>query len=108
MKALIGLAVGIIFGYPSNISADTKIFAVILMAALDSILGGFCAKFESRFSDTVLITGFLINSVFGLILIFIGNIFEIELYYITLLVLGLRIFKNLSALKERLLKNYCG
>ena len=108
MKALIGLAIGIILGYLSNISADTKIFAVILMAALDSILGGFCAKFDTKFSDTVLITGFFVNTLFGMTLIFVGNIFEIELYYIALLVFGLRIFKNLSALKEHLLKNYCG
>ncbi len=107
MKALIGLTTGIILGYLSNISADTKIFTVILMAALDSILGGFCAKFEAKFSDAALIAGFLFNSLFGLALVFIGNIFELELYYIALFVLGLRIFKNLSAIKERLLKNYC-
>ncbi|MBQ7705588.1 MAG: hypothetical protein IJT73_09215 [Selenomonadaceae bacterium] len=41
---------------------------------------------------------------FGLILILSGNFFKLELYYIALLIFGLRIFKNISAAQKLFLK----
>ncbi|MBQ7705589.1 MAG: DUF1290 domain-containing protein [Selenomonadaceae bacterium] len=104
MKALIGLTAGFFLGYIFQVPVDEKIFAVIMLAAIDSICGGFSAKLNSNFNDTILICGFFTNLIFGLILILLGNFFELELYYIALLIFGLRIFKNISAAQELFLK----
>ena len=106
MKALIGLAAGFFLGYALQVPIDEKISAVIILAALDSICGGIAAKLNLNFSDMILISGFFTNLIFGLILIFFGNFFGIELYYIALLIFGLRIFKNISAVKNFFLKKY--
>lgn len=106
MKALIGLAAGFFLGYALQVPFDEKISAVIILAALDSICGGIAAKLNLNFSDIILISGFFTNLIFGLILIFFGNFFGIELYYIALLIFGLRIFKNISVIKGFLLKKY--
>lgn len=104
MKPLVGLIAGMIFGYILQIPADEKICAVIMLVAIDSICGGVVAKLNSNFSDKILICGFAVNLIFGMILIFLGNFFEINLYCIALLIFGLRIFKNISILKSFFLK----
>lgn len=106
MKPLIGLIVGIFLGYILQVPANEKICAVIMLAAIDSLCGGISAKINLNFSDKILISGFLINLIFGLFLISLGNFFGINLYCIALLIFGLRIFKNISALKDFFLKKY--
>ena len=106
MKPLIGLVAGIFLGYVVQIPADEKICAVIMLAAVDSICGGFTAKINLSFSDRIFICGFIVNLAFGFILILVGNFFEMDLYYIALLIFGLRIFKNISVMKKFALKRY--
>ena len=106
MKVFIGLATGIFLGYVFQVPVDEKFSAVILLAAVDSICGGIAAKLNFNFNDSILIGGFLTNLIFGLILILLGNFFDLELYYIALLIFGLRIFKNISAIKGIFLKKY--
>ena len=114
MKALIGLTVGIFFGYIFPISINKEFLAVILLAAaekgipviiMEPLREGIAAKLHLNFSDKVLIGGFFTNLIFALALILLGKIFNLELYYIALLIFGLRIFKNISAVKEFFLKN---
>lgn len=104
MKILGGLLFGIFLGFIVQVPVDGKISAVIIMASADSICGGIAAKMHLTFNDTILIGGFLTNLIFGLILILLGNFLGVDLYYIALLILGLRIFKNISAVKEIFLK----
>jgi len=106
MKALAGLAAGFFLGYALQVPLDEKFSAVIILAALDSICGGAAAKLNLNFSDTILISGFFTNLIFGIILILLGNFFKIDLYYIALLIFGWRIFKNISAVKKFFLKKY--
>ena len=97
-KAMGGLIFGIFLGYVLQIPLDEKICAIIFLTATDSICGGVVANINKNFSNRILIFGFLTNTIFGLILIFFGNFFGIDFYYIAIFILGLRIFKNFSAL----------
>ena len=103
-RAIGGLIFGIFLGYILQIPADEKICAIIFLTATDSICGGVVARLQENFSNKILIFGFLTNTIFGLGLIFLGNFFGIELYYVAIFILGLRIFKNFSALNGVLLK----
>ena len=60
--------------------------AVNLLAAADAAVGGF-----------------FVNVVFAAALLILGKIFGVEMYLVALVAFGLRIFKNLTALKNRLL-----
>ena len=106
IKVFIGLIVGIFLGFNFQVPLSEEIFTVIMLAATDSICGGVVAKFNLNFNDSVLICGFFTNLIFALILIFLGNFFEMKLYYIALLIFGLRIFKNISTLKGIFLNKY--
>lgn len=103
-RAMGGLFFGIILGYVLQIPANEKISAIIFITATDAIFGGVVAKLQQNFSNRILIFGFMTNTIFGMSLIFLGNFFEIELYYIAIFIFGLRIFKNFSVLKSFLLK----
>lgn len=106
LKVAGGLLFGIFLGYIFQVPVDEKFSTVIIMAAADSICGGAVAKLNLNFSDTILIGGFFTNLIFAIILILLGNFFGVELYYIALLIFGLRIFKNISAVKEIFLKKF--
>ena len=99
-RAIFGLIVGIFLGYILQIPADGKICAVIFLAAADSLFGGIAAKVNQNFSNRILIFGFMTNTIFGLCLIFFGNIFGIDFYYIAIFIFGLRIFKNFSVINS--------
>ena len=101
-KALGGLIFGIILGYILHIPANEKVCAIIFLSALDAIFGGIAAKLNLTFSNRILISDFFANTIFGLLLIFFGNFFGIDLYYVAIFIFVLRIFKNFSTLKQAL------
>ncbi len=103
MRAAAGLIAGIILGSLVEISVTGgEVLAVMLLAAADAVVGGFCAKFRAEFSDTKLLGGFFVNVVFAAALLILGKIFGVEMYLVALVAFGLRIFKNLTALKNRI------
>ena len=111
MRPLAGLIAGIILGSAPEISAavlSPEFLLAVFLAAADSLLGGICAGLDKKFSDAVLFAGFAVNVVFAAVLIWLGKIFGVELYYLALLIFGLRIFKNLTTLKNWLAQKYLG
>lgn len=109
MKPLAGLIAGIFLGSAPEISAavlSSAFLLAVFMAAVDSLLGGICAGLDKKFSDAVLFAGFAVNVLFAAALIWLGKIFGVELYYLALLIFGLRIFKNLTTLKNWLAQKY--
>lgn len=106
-KALIGFVAGVTLGglCPITIpAACNKLFSVVLLVAFDSVFGGLRAAFHARFNDAVFISGFITNATFATFLVFLGDRLALDLYYVVLLVFGLRIFKNLAGLRRHLLK----
>lgn len=105
MRAAAGLIAGIILGSLVEISVTggaAEVLAVMLLAAADAVVGGFCAKLRAEFSDTKLLGGFFVNVIFAAALLALGKFFGVEMYLVALVAFGLRIFKNLAALKNRL------
>ena len=108
IKILIGLIAGVVLGYLCPVAvtgANAKLFSVILLVALDSLFGGLRAALKKNFNDALLISGFTINAVFAGLLVLLGENLALDLFYVVLIILGLRIFKNLAALRRHLLKN---
>lgn len=111
LKILAAVAAGIFFGRAAGISAagvQAELLAAVLLAALDSVLGGICARLTKTFSDALLLSGFFVSVLFAAALIALGEILGLELYYIALLIFGLRIFKNLASIRNLLAQKYLG
>ena len=107
--AIIGLILGIILGFlfPWSIPvAYSKLFSIALMASLDSVFGGLRAAGDGNFDDKIFISGFFSNALLAAFLVSIGDHMGIDLYYVALLALGLRIFNNLGRIRQHLLKKH--
>ncbi|WP_298705848.1 small basic family protein [uncultured Veillonella sp.] len=101
-----GLIIGILLGVMSPIEISpiyAKYTSVALLAALDSVFGGTRAALERVFNLSIFLTGFFSNSLLAALLVFLGNIVGIDLYYVALISFGLRLFQNMAAIRRLVL-----
>ena len=99
---LLGLALGFITkaSVPAHLAPYT---AVALLAAFDSVLGGFRAALDGVFDDVIFVSGLLSNALLAALLAFVGDRIGINLYLAALVAFGVRIFQNLAILRRILL-----
>ena len=84
--AIIGLIIGAILGWiaPLHIPASYSNYtSVAVLAALDAVFGGSRAALE-----------------LAVILVYVGDLIGINLYYVALIGFGLRVFINVGAIRK--------
>ena len=108
MLALLGLAAGIIIGL--LVEPVLPVFLqpylpIAIVAALDAILGGTRAWLERTFSDRVFAVSFLSNVLIAGLIVFVGDQIGVgsQLSTGVVVVLGIRIFNNASAIRRAVL-----
>lgn len=103
VAVLTGIVIGLLF--PFSLPAEYgKFLAVALLASLDSVFGGMRAAMEEKFDNAIFISGFFVNALLAVLLVFIGARLGIDLYYVASLAFGLRIFQNLAIIRRFFLK----
>lgn len=80
--------------------------AVACLAGLDSVCGGIRSGLEGKFHNEVFITGFIFNILTAFFLAWLGDQIFIDLFLAVALVLGARIFTNLSLIRRFLLTKW--
>ncbi|MBC7327136.1 small basic family protein [bacterium] len=78
--------------------------SVAILASLDSIMGGIRSALERKFDNFVFLSGFFVNSIAAAILVWIGDILGVALYFAAVVAFGVRIFQNLSLIRRLLLR----
>ena len=98
----IGVAAGIYSGlvFPAGYSAYV---AIGILACLDSVLGGVYANMREDFRWKVFATGFVLNAVLAMALIWLGNQLSIDLSIAAVVVYGSRMFNNFSNIRHLIL-----
>jgi small basic protein len=74
--------------------------AVASLAGLDTIFGGFRSGLEGKFNSLVFFTGFISNTLIAFFLAWLGDKIYLNLFLAVALVLGARIFTNLSLIRR--------
>ena len=100
---LLGIAIGLLFPLSMPVEYG-KFLAVALLASLDSVFGGVRSALEEKFDNAVFISGFFVNALLAVVLVFVGDRLGIDLYYVASLAFGLRIFQNLAIIRRFFLK----
>ena len=100
---LLGIAIGLLFPLSMPVEYG-KFLAVALLASLDSVIGGLRSALEEKFDNAVFISGFFVNALLAVVLVFVGDRLGIDLYYVASLAFGLRIFQNLAIIRRFFLK----
>jgi small basic protein len=106
---ILGFGVGLAIGFFAPVSvpvAFSKYLAVALLAGLDSSLGGMRSGFEKQFRLSIFTSGFTFNILMAALLVYLGDLLGIDLYVAAIVVFGMRIFNNITAIRRNLIDKY--
>ncbi len=104
---VVALIIGIIIGIflPVQVTPFyARYIAIVILVALDTIFGGIRSILELKFDATIFLSGFFVNSLLGVVLIFIGDRLGVDLYLAAIVAFGVRIFQNLAVIRRYVIK----
>lgn len=109
MIPIIGLVVGVAAGLilqPTVPDALQPYVPIAIIAALDAVVGGGRALLEGRFNDRVFVISFVSNVAIAAVMVFLGDQLGVgsQLSTGVIVVLGIRIFTNVSSLRRFIFK----
>lgn len=103
---VIGLCVGILLGIKSGVVLPYVMMAyggIGILACLDTVLGGVCAEMEHHFQMRIFVSGFFLNGIIAVALVWLGKQLNMDLSIAAIVVFGSRIFYNFSKIRRFLL-----
>lgn len=109
MIAALALIVGAVLGlilHPTVPGWLQPYLPIAIVAALDAVFGAFRAFLEGVFDDKVFVISLVSNVVVAALIVFLGDHLGVGAQLSTgvIVVLGIRIFTNLAAVRRVLLK----
>ena len=104
----IGSILGIIIGLNSPIIPYTYsgYLAIAIIAALDSVFGGITATLKKNFNLKVFISGFLGNAILSVLLTYLGQRLNVDIYLAAIVVFVGRMFNNLAIICRYLIEKF--
>ncbi len=108
MIAVLGLLVGVVAGLvlqPDIPPSLQPYLPIAVVAALDAAFGGLRAFLDGIFDDRVFVISFVSNVVIAALIVFLGDQLGVggQLSTGVVVVLGIRIFTNVAAIRRHLL-----
>ncbi|MBS1721857.1 MAG: small basic family protein [Armatimonadetes bacterium] len=106
---ILALLVGLLLGFMLKLQLGGiwQIYmAVAVVAGIDTVLGGIRSALEGKFRGDVFVTGFIANVAIASFLAWFGDKIGANVYFVAILVLGTRIFTNLSIIRRQLLTKW--
>lgn len=100
---IVGFVVGFLFftKFQWHINAEyAPYLSVAALAGLDTVFGGVRAGIEGRFQNDIFASGFLLNTLLAAALAWLGDQIGVNLALVAILVLGSRVFLNLSLIRR--------
>jgi small basic protein len=107
--AAIGLLIGVVAGLVLHPTVPVWLqpyLPIAVVAALDAVFGGLRAVLDGIFEDRVFIVSFLSNVVVAALIVFLGDHLGVGAQLSTgvVVVLGIRIFSNVAAIRRHIFK----
>ena len=94
LGALVGINLPIIsYSYSSYL-------AIAIIAALDSVFGGITGVLKGEFDFKVFISGFFCNAILSILLTYLGNKLNVDIYLAAIVVFVGRMFINLTIIRK--------
>ncbi|WP_044896117.1 small basic family protein [Bacillus alveayuensis] len=106
---LIGLLLGILLGFLSDVkipAAYSSYLSIAILASLDTIFGGIRAYLQKIYDNLVFVTGFFFNIVLAASLAFLGVHLGVDLYLVAVFAFGVRLFQNIAVIRRILISNW--
>lgn len=105
---LIGCILGAIVGVSLPIIpyTYTPYLAIAIIAALDSVFGGINSVLNEKFDLIIFVTGFFGNAILSILLTFLGQKLNVDIYLAAVIVFVGRMFKNLAIIRRIYLERW--
>ena len=99
---LIGCVLGAIVGINAPIISYSysSYLAIAIIAALDSVFEGIAGTLKGEFNFKVFISGFFCNSILSMLLTYLGNKLNVDIYLAAIVVFVGRMFINLTIIRK--------
>ena len=99
---LIGCILGAVIGINAPVISYSysTFLAIAVVAALDSVFGGITSVLKKNFDLTIFITGFFCNSILSILLTYLGQKLNLDIYLAALVVFVGRMFTNLTIIRR--------
>ncbi len=108
LAIVVGCLIGILLGVNAPIISYTysSYLAIAIIAALDSVLGGIASVLNEKFDLSIFISGFFGNAVLSMLLTFLGEKLNVDIYLAAIIVFVGRMFTNLSIIRRYFLEKW--
>ena len=99
---LIGCMLGIIIGVNMPIIPYmySSYLAISIVAALDTVLGGIVATINKKFDLKTFVSGFFGNSILSILLTYLGEKLNVDIYIGAIVVFVGRMFNNFTIIRR--------
>lgn len=101
-----GIIVGCIFGAILGMNAPvisytySSYLAIAIIAALDSVFGGISSVLRKNFDLKIFISGFFCNAILSMLLTYLGEKLNVDIYLAAIVVFVGRMFTNLTIIRR--------
>ena len=100
---IIGCSVlGIVLGMnlPTISYSYSGYLAIAIVAALDSVFGGINSLLNKKFDIRIFVSGFFGNAILAMLLTYLGEKLNVDIYLAAVIVFVGRIFTNMSIIRR--------
>lgn len=102
LSIVIGCLLGVIVGINAPIIPYTysSYLAIAVIAALDSVFGGITSVLKGNFDLKIFISGFFCNAILSILLTYLGQKLNVDIYLAAIVVFVGRMFTNLTIIRR--------
>lgn len=105
---VLGCVIGIIVGNFAPIISYTYsgYLAIAIVAALDTVFGGVVSSLSKKFDMGVFLSGFFGNAILAMLLAYLGQRLNVDIYLAAIFVFVSRMFNNLGIIRRYYLEKF--
>ena len=99
---ILGCIFGMLVGVNMPVVSYTysSYVAIAIVAAMDTVLGGISSYIQKKFDIKIFITGFFGNAILSILLTYLGNKLNVDIYLAAVFVFVGRMFINLAIIRR--------
>ncbi len=102
LAIIIGCLLGALIGIniPTIPYTYSGYLAIAIIAALDSVFGAITSSLKKNFDIKIFLSGFFVNAILAMLLTYLGQKLNIDIYLAAVIVFVSRMFNNLGIIRR--------